>query len=67
MIKEHTLLPIIYSLKEELHFRFSKKHVALPGPKTSAGELLIVNTSSIEEFHHTRARQKCPIHSSSLT
>jgi hypothetical protein len=32
-----------------------KKHAALPGPKTSVGELLIVNTSSKEEFNHVRA------------
>jgi hypothetical protein len=55
MIKEHTLLTGNYFHKEKLHFRKRKKHMALPGPKTSAGELLIVHTSSIEEFHHARA------------
>jgi hypothetical protein len=55
MIKEHTLLPRNYCHKEKLHFRSRKKHTALPGPKTSAGELLIENTSSKEEIHHARA------------
>jgi hypothetical protein len=54
MIKEHILLPGNYCHKEKQHFRLRKKHAALPGPKTSAGELLIVNTSSKEEFHHAR-------------
>jgi hypothetical protein len=41
--------------QREATFPLEKKTRALPGPKTSAGELLIVNASSKEEFHHARA------------
>jgi hypothetical protein len=39
----------------EATFPLEIKHADLPELKTSAGELLIVNTFSKEEFHHARA------------
>jgi hypothetical protein len=63
----------------EATFPLEKKTRGSSRAKTSAGELLIVNTSSKEEFHHARAllpqlhvrkrrnpREKCPMCGSSV-